>query len=183
MNMLIYDENSNLIIRKPNGLEYSFENTDRPNLGFEYDVLVYDDIEVKIEKWEEDKCFNDQVKINLNSDEIDAIEEYINQSEPPAGVSLNNQYATKLSDMAQNYIDDQVQAYGFRDLLEVTIAGREGSNHPLRSDARRVMEYSDVIWNVYVNVCNEIGETREDTLQDFEYYSNNFPSPQKSLIA
>ena len=58
MNMFIYDENGNLTIRKPNGLEYSFNNTDKPDLGFEYDVVVYDDIEVKILKWEENKCFD-----------------------------------------------------------------------------------------------------------------------------
>ena len=29
MNMLIYCENGNLTIRKPNGLEYTFENTDK----------------------------------------------------------------------------------------------------------------------------------------------------------
>ena len=50
MNMFIYDEQGNLTIRKPNGLEYSFNNTDKPDLGFEYDVVVYDDIEVKIVK-------------------------------------------------------------------------------------------------------------------------------------
>ena len=46
--MFIYDEHGNLTIRKPNGLEYSFNNTDKPELGFEYQVIVYDDIEVKI---------------------------------------------------------------------------------------------------------------------------------------
>ena len=64
MNMLIYCENGNLTIRKPNGLEYTFENTDKPELGFDYDVLVYDDIEVKILKWKDDTNFEDQEKIN-----------------------------------------------------------------------------------------------------------------------
>ena len=58
MNALIYCDFGNLFIRKPNGLEWSFENTDRPELGFAYDVLVYDDIEVKILKWEVDKPFD-----------------------------------------------------------------------------------------------------------------------------
>ena len=44
MNIFIYDEHGNLTIRKPNGLEYSFDNTDKPELGFEYQVIVYDDI-------------------------------------------------------------------------------------------------------------------------------------------
>ena len=77
MNMFIYDEHGNLTIRKPNGLEYSFNNTDKPELGFEYQVLVYDDIEVKIVEWQEGICFEDQAKVNLNETEIDAIETYI----------------------------------------------------------------------------------------------------------
>ena len=77
MNMLIYCENGNLTIRKPNGLEWTFENTDRPDLGFDYDVLVYDDIEVKIMKWKENVLFDDQEKITLADDEVDAIEQYI----------------------------------------------------------------------------------------------------------
>ena len=84
MNMLIYCENGNLTIRKPNGLEWTFENPDRPDLGFDYDVLVYDDIEVKIMKWKENVLFDDQEKITLADDEVDAIEQYIDNSAPPS---------------------------------------------------------------------------------------------------
>ena len=42
---LIYTEDGVLNIQKPNGLRYIFENCDAPELGFEYDVLVYADIE------------------------------------------------------------------------------------------------------------------------------------------
>ena len=48
MNALVYCEFGNLLVRKPNGLEYRFENVDKPDLGFDFDVLVYDQIEVKI---------------------------------------------------------------------------------------------------------------------------------------
>ena len=89
MNMLIYDENSILRIRKPNGLEFSFENTDRPDLGFEFDVLIYDDIEVKILKWEDGKSFDQQTKDPLTETDKDSIETYIENSEPPMGSNLN----------------------------------------------------------------------------------------------
>ena len=182
MNMLIYCENGNLTIRKPNGLEYTFENTDKPELGFEYDVLVYDDIEVKILKWNNDKQFDDQEKINLIDSEIDAIETYISNSAPPEGVSLQNQYSGSLQQMCEGYIMDQSDSYGFSGILDSMAAGREGSNHPMRSDARRELEYYDAVWNVYLNVVNEIKNTREDMLQEFEVYSSQVPSPQKALI-
>ena len=182
MNMLVYCENGNLTIRKPNGLEYTFENTDRPELGFDFDVLVYDDIEVKILKWDETKKFDDQEKINLVDSEIDAIETYISNSAPPEGVSLQNQFSRQLQNMCEGYIMYQSDSYGFQNIMDVVAAGREGSNHPLRSDARRVLEYYDAVWNIYLNVVEEIRNTREDTLREFEEYSNQIPSPQKALI-
>ena len=182
MNMLIYCENGNLTIRKPNGLEWTFDNTDRADLGFDYAVLVYVDIEVKIMKWKENVLFDDQEKITLADDEVDAIEQYIDNSAPPEHVNLNNQYSENLVNMCNNYCAEQVSTYGFSDVIECIAAGREGSNHPLRSDARRVLEYYDAVWNVYVNVANEIKSTREDLLLDYEHYANQLPRPQQSLI-
>ena len=60
MNALVYCEFGNLLVRKPNGLEYRFENVDKPDLGFDFDVLVYDQIEVKILEWDKDKPFDEQ---------------------------------------------------------------------------------------------------------------------------
>ena len=42
MNQLIYTENNNLHITKPNGLRYEYKNVEKPNLGFEFDVIIYD---------------------------------------------------------------------------------------------------------------------------------------------
>ena len=89
---LIYTETGELRITKPNGLSYSFENVDAPELGFEYDMLVYSDIEVKVLKWDDSLGFDSQDHIKLNDDEKDAIELYIENSEPPIGYSLNNQF-------------------------------------------------------------------------------------------
>jgi len=182
MNMFIYDENGNLVIRKPNGLEYTFENTDKPNLGFDFDVVVYDDIEVKITEWKDGEDFDNQQKINLNETEIDAIEQYIENSAPPEGVSLNQQYSNELENLCNDYVNSQIQSYGFSDLVDVMAAAREGSNHPLRSDARRTLEYYDQIWNIYINVMEEIRHTREDVLKPFQDYSAHFPVPRPALI-
>ena len=118
----------------------------------------------------------------LADDEVDAIEQYIENSAPPEGVNLNNQYSEELVKLVNDYVNRQVQSYGFSTDIEVVAAGREGSNHPLRSDARRVLEYYDAIWNVYLNIMNEVKETREDLLKEFEFYANQLPNPQQSLI-
>ena len=76
MNALIYCENGNLWIRKPNGLEWEHKNVDKPELGFEYDVLIYDDIECKVEKWNDEVELEQQDRLPLSETEKDAIEIY-----------------------------------------------------------------------------------------------------------
>ena len=182
MNMFIYDENGNLTIRKPNGLEYRFENTDKPELGFEYDVLVYDNIEVKICEWQDGKDFQEQDQVKLSAEECDSIETYIANSEPPSDVNLNQQYLTNLNHECRDYINTQCNDSGFQDFMEVIYAGRDGSNHPYRSDARDIMEYADVVWQTYVKVSDEIKMTREDTLKPYEDYMNAIPGPMRQLF-
>lgn len=179
MNMLIYCENGNLTIRKPNGLQYTFENTDKPELGFHYDVLIYDDVECKIMEWDDSKPFEEQQSIALNEAEVDAIETYIENSVPPEHVNLNQQFANDLNNVCHDYIRQMAETYGFTNEVDIAVAGREGSNHPYRSDARRVMEYYDAVWNCYVNVANEIRSTREDTLRQYEDYLNQIPQPNR----
>ena len=82
MNALIYTENSQLIIRKPNGLEWDYENVDAPELGWEYDVLVYDDIEVCIENYDHSKSWDEQDKRSLSPAEKERIVVLLNSPDP-----------------------------------------------------------------------------------------------------
>ena len=177
MNRLIYTENNQLIIRKPNGLEWDYENVDKPELGFDYDVLVYDDIEVVVENYDYSKSWDDNDKRTLTDSEKQAVEQYIENSEPPIGVTLNNQYVEDLNKYVKFNIKEFTEKYGFDDLTEVTFAGREGSNHPYRSNARRVMEYADAQYVIYDGLVNEIFATREDHLKPLDDYQNQLPVP------
>ena len=177
MNALIYTEESKLIVRKPNGLQYEFDNVDRPELGFDFDVLVYDDIEVKILKWEDNVDFNDLDKSELSDEEKSEIERYIENSEPPLGYNLNTQYIRRLNEIVHNNIQEVSNRYDFNNLTDAVYAGREGSNHPYRSNARRVLEYADTCWKVYSQVASEINQTREDTLKELGEYAHAFPTP------
>jgi hypothetical protein len=84
-----------------------------------------------------------------------------------------------LTDRANNYLNEVVDIHGFTDLNEVIFAGREGSNHPQRSNARRVMEYGDAVYNVLDQICQEVRATREDTLKDMEEYMKHLPQPTR----
>ena len=176
MNALVYCEFGNLFVRKPNGLEWRHESVDAPELGFEYDVLIYDDIECKIEKWEEGQPLEAQERLPLTEAEKDAVESYIENAEPPIGVSLNQQYCQRLNDVARNNTIQQCERYGFDDMIEVLLAAREGSAHPHRSNARRALEYADAVASVSEGLMKEIATTREDTLRPLEDYIMQLPS-------
>ena len=177
MNALIYCENGNLWIRKPNGLEWEHQKVDKPELGFDYEVLLYDDIECKVEKWQEGVDLEQQDRLPLSETDKDAIEAYIENSEPPYGVSLNQQYVGRINEVVRNNQMQQCQKYGFDDMVEVLIASREGSAHPHRSNARRVMEYGDAVYNILDQITGEIIATREDIVKPLEDYAQHIPAP------
>ena len=176
-NALVFTEDNNLFIRKPNGLEYEFQNVDKPELGFEYDVVVYDDIEIKIMKWNREVGFDMQEKTDLSESEKSMVEQYIANSEPPMGTNLNNQIMQKINDKVSQFVAECVDMHGFTDLAEVTFAGREGSNHPHRSNARRVMEYGDAVYNILDQITAEIIATREDIVKPVDEYAQHIPQP------
>tara|TARA_A200000159_G_scaffold131226_1_gene128270 strand:+ start:27 stop:590 length:564 start_codon:yes stop_codon:yes gene_type:complete len=178
MNALIYTESGKLIIRKPNGLEWEYENVDQPELGFDYEVLVYDDIEVKILKWNDEiRDFEGQEKSILTDEDKRSIELYIENSEPPLGYNLNTQYVNRLEQTIAGYTQATSELYGMIDLYYATYAGREGSNHPRRADARRVLEYCDTAYSCFSQIAQEIMSTREDTLKHYDDYLSTIPEP------
>lgn len=183
-NCFIYTEESKLIIRKPSGLQYEFDNVDKPELGFDYDVIVYDDIELKVIKWDNSKsCFDEQVQTPLSPSDMDAIENYIEHSEPPMGVTLSNQYCEDITNFCTEQVNITCDCSGFDNLTEVLIAGREGSNHPQRSIARSVLEFCDAIASVSEQVQMDIQSTREDHLKDLEEYMSYIPRAQTPVDA
>ena len=121
MNALIYTEDSKLIVRKENGLQYDFENVDRPELGFDFDVLVYDDVEVKILKWEDGKKFDEQEHTALTEEDKLSVETYIKNSEPPLGYNLNQQYIRQLERLVLDYQTQCSELYGMYDLLYASV--------------------------------------------------------------
>jgi hypothetical protein len=178
MNVLIFTEDNTLKIQKPNGLRYEFENVDKPNLGFDFDVIVYEEHhEHKIVNWDDEKDFDNQKIDELTEDEMKSIELFIESSEPPLGTSLNNQHIDDIYRHEKGVVNDVVDKYGFDDFIECIYAGREQSNHPSRRDARLVMEFADACAQVTKNLCMEIEECSEDSLRPVEYYFEQYPTP------
>ena len=179
MNQLIYTEENNLHVTKPNGLRYQYENVEKPNLGFDFDVVIYDmqEGEYKIVNYNDDIPFEQQERTALEDSDMDAIEQFINQSEPPTGMCLNDQFMSDIENATRERIEDCSNHYRFPSFAECVYAGREGSNHPFRSEARRVMEFADATWSICFSTQEEIMATREDHLKPIESYANEIPFP------
>ena len=167
----IYTQDNTLRLRDQRGLKWEYEQADAPVLGFDYDYLVYDDQKIKIilEKDKDGNVTGEKIT-DLTNDEIDAIENYVMSAEAPDGVSLNNQFANELYDFTGQNIHEMCNRMRFPSIQECMVAGREGSNHPFRSDARRCLEFYDQAWQIFEQLKNQIMTAPEDQLQDFQYY-------------
>lgn len=176
MNCFIYDENGDLKIIKNNGLKFSIDRSDKPELGFEYDILIYADEEFKVVNYDPDRPMEEQI-LPLEDVEKDSIEEYILTVIPPTEYSLNKQYVEELTDMIKEYEKSSLEYYGFNDVNDCLIAGREGSNHPLRVSARQHFEFCDVLHTQFEICKDQISTTHEDNLRDMDFYRATFPSP------
>ena len=178
MNALIFTENNDLKITKTNGLRYEFNNVDKPSLGFDFDIIVYDgDEHWRIEKFDDSKLFEEHEQIALTDEQMSAVEVYIDASEPPLGVNLNDQLIDRLYDFQDNRLNEIASDYGFRDINECSWVGRHGSNHPKRTDARLVMECGDAFAAVTDTLIKEIEVTSEEMLKTFEEYTPYYPTP------
>lgn len=175
MNRLIYDGIGTLHIRTSNGLEWSYTETDRPDLGFDYVALVYDDVEFKVVDWKSGVELNEQETVKLTDDEKDAIELYLENVTPPAGVNLNQQVVNELTSWSNRLVKESLDKYGFDDLSECMYAGRPGSNHPHRNNSRLCMEFLDAVFCQLDLMVDEIVQTREDFLKSTDFYISRFP--------
>jgi hypothetical protein len=114
---------------------------------------------------------------------MDAIENYIEHSEPPIGITLSNQYCEDITNFCNQQVDMSCEWTGFESLTECLIAGREGSNHPQRSNARSVLEFCDAIASVSEQIQMDIQSTREDHLKPLEEYMSYIPRAQTPIDA
>jgi len=168
----IYTQDNILRLRDQRGLKWEYDGADAPDLGFEYDYLIYDDQKIKVilERDKDGNPTGEEKITDLNNEEIDAVENYVMSSEPPADITLNLQYAHDLFDATHMNINEMCNRMRFPNIYEALTAGREGSNHPFRSDARRCLEFFDQAWQIYEQLKVQIMSAPEDQLHPFDHY-------------
>ena len=166
--LLIYDHENVLHITNEKGLRWNYDKADKPQFTFDYDYLFY---------IEEDNLY--EIEINdsteIMSDEQKAeIKEYINLLEPPLSLTLAKQYIDDIrnetKDRVLNALSMVNDHVSFHDRGDLMIAGREGSQDPRRQTARRVMEFQDFAYGLSERIIEELKETLDEDLKDFNHY-------------
>ena len=166
--LLIYDHENVLHITNEKGLRWNYDKADKPQFTFDYDYLFY---------IEEDNLYeieiNDSTEIMSDEQKVE-IKEYINLLEPPLSLTLAKQYIDDIrnetKDRVLNALSMVNDHVSFHDRGDLMIAGREGSQDPRRQTARRVMEFQDFAYGLSERIIEELKETLDEDLKDFNHY-------------
>jgi hypothetical protein len=169
--LLIYDHDNVLHITNERGLRWNYDKADKPQFSFDYDFLFF----ISHEDMYEIELGDDSLEI---TDEQKAeIEEYVNLCEPPLSMTLAKQYVDDIQNETLSRIDiiveDIKEACRFIDRADMAIAGREGSQDPRRQIARRVMEWMDFAHGLSERIGEELRQTLDEDLKDFNHYSES----------
>tara|TARA_B100000424_G_scaffold40702_1_gene27375 strand:+ start:110 stop:739 length:630 start_codon:yes stop_codon:yes gene_type:complete len=169
----VYDDENVLHITNDNGLRWNYQKTQKPQFSFDYDALFYCPFDNETEYVLNGK------KEPLSEEHISEIEEYIKLCDPPATVTMQKQIIEDLEEEVENRLSKlqrSIDEFGFRNTAQLVIASREMSNDPRRQIGRRVLDWMDFINGVYYRLKEEINQTLEIDLKDYEFYENQLPS-------
>ena len=171
--LLVYDHDNVLHITNDKGLRWNYEKTQKPQFSFDYDVLFYCPFDNQT-----DYVLNEET-LSLSEEHISEIEEYIKLCDPPASITMQKQIIEDLEGTVEDRLSQlqgSIEEIGFKNTAQLVIASREMSNDPRRQIGRRVLDWMDFINGVCYRLKEEINQTLEIDLKDYEFYENQLPS-------
>ena len=171
--LLVYDDENVLHITNDKGLRWNYEKTQKPQFSFDYDVLFYCPFDNQT-----DYVLNEET-LSLSEEHISEIEEYIKLCDPPASITMQKQIIEDLEGTVEDRLSQlqgSIEGIGFKNTAQLVIASREMSNDPRRQIGRRVLDWMDFINGVCYRLKEDIKQTLERDLKDYEFYENQLPS-------
>ena len=171
--LLVYDDENVLHITNDKGLRWNYEKTQKPQFSFDYDVLFYCPFDNQT-----DYVLNEET-LSLSEEHISEIEEYIKLCDPPASITMQKQIIEDLEGIVEDrlsQLQSSIEGIGFKNTAQLVIASREMSNDPRRQIGRRVLDWMDFINGVCYRLKEEINQTLEIDLKDYDFYVNQLPS-------
>jgi hypothetical protein len=157
-------DNGVLSLENAEGRKWQLTNIEKPRLSFAYDALSVTPAHAL-------RRLGGRVQ-PLTKKEVDEVTAFVaSQSPPPPHAQL----ATDLKTFAYGLINTAVAQLGFGTLLDIQIAGRDGSTDLRAGLARQALAYVDSVWNSYYGLVAGIDATPEDELKPLADYANMMP--------
>jgi hypothetical protein len=167
--MTLEYENSTLRVENPEGLRWQLADVPKPEFTFNYDALT---------------LTGDRALRRLGAsvyplalDEIEEVRAFIRRQQPPAWATFQKQLTMDLRVLAHGLINSVVTQLEYDNLLDVMIAGREGSTDLYAEEARQVMAYVDSVWNAFHGLAEQIKATPTEELRAVNEYAQMMPFP------
>jgi hypothetical protein len=160
-------ENGILRVENAQGRRWQLNNAVKPRLNFEYDALF-----VSQERALRRLGANVQP---LTENEVEEVAAFIGKQEPPPSATLQRQLTADLKLFAYGLINALVTQLEYDNLLDVQIAGREGSTDLYAEEARGLLAYVDSVWNAFDGLSAQIKATPEADLKPLRDYANMMP--------
>lgn len=184
MNTLIYNKDTRELVIVRDEFKWIEPNLDPPELGFQYDFLFYEPTQ---------RCkYIAGKNIPLIQDEMDLIESFIATLTPSInGVNVEGVPFEDISDKLKQVnsilyrihysiyltLDKLSTNLRYRNMSDVLICGRVDSKDKYANEARRLLEFSDFLWNKFYDIRDEVDRIykSEEDMPDFTHFEAMLP--------
>lgn len=157
-------DNGNLSIENANGSRWQLANVPKPRLSFNYDALY-------VTQTHAVRRVGAGVQ-PLSKKEVEEVAAFVALQTPPA---RSARYAADLKIFAYGLISTVVAQFEFGNIVEMQVAGRAASTDMRAAKARQALAYVDTVWNAYLGLVAQLGDTAEEDLLEFNDYANMMP--------
>lgn len=160
-------ENGLLRVENADGLRWQVSRAEKPKLAFQYDALHVSDGRAL-------RRIGPSIH-PLSAAELEQVEACIKQLSPPPWATFQKQIIADLRAFSHGLINSVVAQLEYEGLLDVVIAGREGSTDLHAEEARRVLAWVDTLWNAFDGLAARIEKTPEAELKSVHDYAKMMP--------
>jgi hypothetical protein len=167
--MILEYENRTLRVENAQGLRWQLTGIEKPQFTFEYDALSVSDERAL-------RRVGPNVDL-LTEGEIRQVQAYIERLSPPPGASLQRQTIADLRALAHGLINSVMAQLEYDGLIDVMVTGREGSTDLYAEEARRILAYTDSVWNAFHGLAARIDNTSASELKSVKEYAQMMPFP------
>jgi hypothetical protein len=162
-------ENGTLRVENAEGLRWQLAGVEKPQFTFDYDALRMSDERAL-------RRVGTSAHL-LAEDEVKQVIAFIERLSPPPGATFQNQTITDLRALAHGLINSVVTQLEYDGLIDVMITGREGSTDLYAEEARRILAYTDSVWNAFHGLAALIKNTPRLELKSVKEYADMMPFP------